>query len=203
MSGIASDIATEIAKYADFRKVYVAIEHSYSYDYNMTQVLGVFRDLRDASTSVVKAAMSSIEDFNYYDPSKRFYDHDNLNADQWAHTTGIPEYRIEVHVIDDGLDTTYYFAFDRWLKSRICDEQLDRETVRSMLLDWKNHKKTFELGSLMYTEEEIQKKIPESSKNSDREDWIRLHGSIRPYPFNHETMDREPLKKTGKIRDAL
>lgn len=183
----------------DMSTYYIAIRYAPIYDMSEWQILGLFADQETASRTVIKHAMEQL-DFNYYDPAKRFYSrtrHSYIEKDRvfdaWAGTIGISEYRVEPRVVGetkvDVPDNTVYFAFDKYIKNRICEENLDREEVRSLLLGWKTDQESREkLLTLMLPKGALAKPQLVSS-----DEWMKTHGSIKPYPWNDNNCVPEQL----------
>lgn len=187
--------------------VYVAIQHSPNYELTETKILGMFRQRIEAETFIIRYAMSLL-DFNYYDPAKRFYEREDFSwrarqeqvriVDNWEGTIGISEYRVEPRTIGEEFTGetppgTTYFAFDKYIKARISDESIDRETVRSLLLNWKNDDTSRGmLRELMQTKDKFKSRP--TYKQWTANDWIQLHGSIKPYPWNENGLGIEKLE---------
>jgi hypothetical protein len=192
-SQLPNDIVEHILKQ---RSVYIVTKHTPSYELSSWEFLGVYGNLQNAKRTVIKTVLKEdIEDFELYDPKKRYHkDTDRLRLypreeslrweDRWSHTIGVSNYCIETWKQDqrNGLEEKLYFNFDRYLKNWVVESGMSSKEVYDTIVDWKA--RADEITFDCFDTEQHHWK-PSSACN-DREQWQEKYGYEEAYPFCEE-----------------
>lgn len=181
MANLNDDVVERILKR---REVYVVVKRTYDYECSASKVLGIFGIFKDAQAVVVRDALSGL-DFNYYDPTKRYFELEETMKiiDRWVRHEGISDYDIEVwkqDVAHEGLHHTFHFNFDAYLKNMIADDLMPSHEVKRMLCSWVKRFPEELYG--VFSEEEARFR-----SSTDRQAWRSTFGHKNAHPFGDDT----------------
>jgi hypothetical protein len=172
------------------RDVYVLNYYEPNFDMSRWRCLGVFNSVLAAKKAASRIGLKSIDNFNLYDPAKRYYPRPNRCSDEgaktwvdrWALEMGMSVYTIETHRLDseDQPSETLHFNFDAYIKRHFVDSGLGSRDARELLVSWKRDPPFDILLGLFSTEEEMFRTL---RQDPSREEWLEKHAYVAHYPY--------------------
>ena len=158
--------------------IFLANFYNPCFDQSEWKCLGVFSTPLSAKKVAIKTAFKSIDNFNVYDPAKRFFlEENNLWSDRWKYTLGIGVYSVEIRDIDSEDQKpieTLYLNLDTYIKKYIINNNLTSEETRITLRKWKNDALSAEFVNLFSTQKE---------HFMESDDVREKYGCVKPYPY--------------------
>jgi hypothetical protein len=184
---LPDDIIEDILKRRD---VYVLNFYEPNFDMSRWKCLGVFNTELAAKRAAARIGLRSIDNFNMYDPAKRYchrprgFSDEKTWVDRWAQELGMCVYTIETRRLDDERmlpQETLYFNLDAYLKRLIVDRGLSSRETKELLVSWKNDPPYDDvlLGLFSTSEESFRP----GKGDMSREAWLEKHEYVESYPF--------------------
>ena len=184
---------------ADATTIHLALYQEATVEYAHADTLGVFSSHRSAVQAIANDALLKKDDFESYDPTRRFfrrrresYSRADVDVerweDHWTCDTGVNWYKVEAWHVDGFLRSTHHFNFDLLMKRRIMDMGLTHDDVVSTLRGWKQEAagaSGVDIGAdgIFLDAVSLTRSYWDDDEESDVDSWVARHGSKAPWPW--------------------
>lgn len=190
----SQDIAEEILRR---RPLFLLTSFHQDYECSSTETIGLFWSEQAAVLAGLRTLLTEL-DYNHYDPCKRFYlharygDEEKKWQDAWNQCIGHEHYTIKEIYPETKGGWTKSLRFDEVVKDMVILNKMPSDDVRTLLKSWRAEVLSGNIPAKL-TDVAGSNRSRLREYAGCQEDWVKLYGSIAPYPYNNDTFGVDQL----------